>query len=308
MTPTARLAYAGLWLLGCLPLPLLHAVASLLAPLLAPLSFRESRVARINVALCFPELDPAARRRLHRQVLRETLCVLLESGRVWTRPRDHALRWVREVQGIEHLQSMWARGQGVLVAAPHLGNWELFGQFLASLGPLSIVYREPQWAPAMAILLRGRGGEGVEQLPAQPGSVRGMLRALKSNRLLGLLPDQQPKVGEGEFAPFFGQPALTMTLLSRLAARAEAPVVFGFAERLPRGGGFRIRFLPAPENIAAVDPLAAVAALNAGIEACVREQPAQYQWTYKRFSRPPAGARNPYLRGHAAARPTSGSP
>ena len=48
------------------------------------------------------------------------------------------------------------------------------------------------------------------------------------------------------FAPFFGVPALTMVLLSRLARSTGATVLFAFAERLPRGGGFCLHFLEAP--------------------------------------------------------------
>ncbi|MBD8527483.1 lipid A biosynthesis lauroyl acyltransferase [Pseudoxanthomonas sp. CAU 1598] len=305
MTWPGRIAFAALWLLGAIPLSVLHGLASVLAWPLARLSFRESRVARLNLLLCFSQLDEAERRRRHRQVLRETLCMLLESGRVWTRPVGQALRWVREVRGLEHLQAARAGGRGVIVAAPHLGNWELFGHYLSSLGPLSIVYREPQWVPAHQILLLGRGGGAVEQLPAQPSSVRKMLKALRDGRLLGILPDQQPKVGEGEFAPFFGYPALTMTLLSRLAEKSAVEVVFGFAERLPRGG-FRVHFLPAPEGIADADPVRAATALNQGVEACVARSPWQYQWTYKRFSwRPQDGSRNPYVHGHEAIHPPS---
>ena len=305
MTWPGRLAYAALWLLGAIPLRWLHALAGVLAWPLSKLNFRESRVAWVNLQLCYPELDPAQRRRRHRQCLRESLCMLLESGRVWTRPAGEALRWVVEVHGAEHLRRARAGGRGVIVAAPHLGNWELFGQYLSSLGPLSIVYREPQWAPAHQILLRGRGGQQVEQLPAQPASVRKMLKALRDGRLLGILPDQQPKLGEGEFAPFFSIPALTMTLLSRLAAKSAVAVVFGFAERLP-SGGFRVHFLPAPAGIDDPDPRQAAAALNRGVEACLACSPWQYQWTYKRYSRRPAdGSRNPYRHGHESIRPSS---
>lgn len=300
-----RIAFAALWLLGAIPLAWLHGLAGALAWPLSRLGFRESRVAWVNLQLCHPELDDAARRVRHRQCLRETLCMLLESGRVWARPVGQALAWVREVEGLEHLDAARSGGRGVIVAAPHLGNWELFGHYLSSLGPLSIVYREPQWAPAHQILLMGRGGSTVEQLPAQPSSVRKMLKALRDGRLLGILPDQQPKLGEGEFAPFFGIPALTMTLLSRLAEKSGAAVVFGFAERLP-SGGFRVRFVPAPADIAHPDATRAAAALNLGVEACLAYAPWQYQWTYKRFSRRPEdGSRNPYRYGHDAIHPAS---
>ncbi|GIX35002.1 MAG: lipid A biosynthesis lauroyl acyltransferase [Lysobacteraceae bacterium] len=289
------LARLGLAALGGLPLPLLHRLAAGLAGWSRRVGSREARVARVNLAVCFPELDEDARERRLREVLWHTACTVLECARIWTRPPVRSLDWVVEVEGMEHLEAARAGGRGVIVAAPHLGNWELFGHFLAACGPLTIVYRRPQWAPAESILLQGRGGAGVEQLPAQPSSVRGMLRALAQGRLLGILPDQQPKLGEGVFAPFLGRPALTMTLLSRLAARSGAAVVFGFARRLPASRGFAVHFLPAPDGIDADDPVLAAAALNAGIEACLARAPAQYQWTYKRFSRPPPGLTNPYL-------------
>ena len=111
-----------------------------------------------------------------------------------------------------------------------------------------------------------------------------MFKRLLAGGVVGILPDQQPKAGEGEFAPFFGTPALTMVLLSRLAQRTGATVLFAFAERLPRGTGFRIHIRPAPEGIADPDLPAAVAALNRGVEECVRIAPSQYQWAYKRYS------------------------
>ena len=307
MSFASRLLHAALWLLGSLPLRALQRLAGVLAWLSRVSNNRECRVARVNVGIAFPQLDAAAREAVHRECLRQTAATALECARLWSRPQVRALDWIRGVEGADLLAAARAGGRGVIVAAPHLGNWELLCHYLASSGPLSIVYRAPQWAPAEQLLLRGRGGSQVEQLLAQPSSVRRMLKALKEGRILGILPDQQPKVGEGEFAPFFGRPALTMTLLSRLAARAGVDVVFGFAERLPDGAGFVIRFQPAPAGIADDDPVSAATALNAGVEACVRRAPQQYQWTYKRWSRAAPGLVNPYLAGHADGDGTSDS-
>ncbi|MEO8010440.1 MAG: lipid A biosynthesis acyltransferase, partial [Dokdonella sp.] len=101
----------------------------------------------------------------------------------------------------------------------------------------------------------------------------------------------------GVFAPFFGIEALTMVLVPRLAERTGAIVLFAFAERLTDGAGFRIHIVPAPEGIADADLRVACSALNRGIENCVVLAPMQYQWHYKRFSKRPAGERNPYRPG-----------
>ena len=114
--------------------------------------------------------------------------------------------------------------------------------------------------------------------------MRLLFRHLKEGRLVGILPDQRPKGGEGEDAPFFGHKTKTMTLLCRLAQKTGAPVVLGFAQRLPRGAGFALHFAHAEPAVSGADMPAAVAALNRGIEALTRLAPAQYQWTYKRFS------------------------
>jgi KDO2-lipid IV(A) lauroyltransferase len=84
--------------------------------------------------------------------------------------------------------------------------------------------------------------------------------------------------------PFFGRHALTMVLLPLQAARTGATVQIADAERLPRGAGYRIHLRPAPEQLDDANPAVACRALNRGVEACVEQAFAQYQWQYKRFS------------------------
>jgi Kdo2-lipid IVA lauroyltransferase/acyltransferase len=300
---TLRPIFALLWLAGALPLAGSYRLGALLGRGVGRLERRDTRLARENIARCFPGLDAGARSALVAATLAETARTLLETLRLWTRPFGSQRGWVTEVVGLEHLERARIGGRGVIVAAPHLGNWELLNQYLATLGPLAIVYRAPEQRFLEPLLLQGRGGTRVAQLRADPSSVRAMLKHLRGGGMLGLLPDQRPKAGEGEWAPFFGEPARTMTLLPRLAQSAGVEVVFGFAERLAGGRGFRLHFLPAPDGLADPDPRRATAALNAGVEACARIAPAQYQWTYRRFPRA-----LPPLAGHGSGPPPSGTP
>ena len=278
------------WLLttlGRLPLRWLQALGRLAGTLARLLGTREATVARRNLELCLPELDAGNRAGLRREALAATAQTALECARLWTRPAAENLALVRRVHGGELLDAALAAPAGVLIAAPHLGNWELLNQFLASRTPLTIVYRAPKRVALEGLLRRGRGVPGVTQVRAEAAAVRVLLRTLQQRGAVGILPDQQPKAGEGVFAPFFGVPAFTMTLLPRLAQRTGATVLFAFAERLPRAAGFDIHVLPAPTGIHDPDPVRAATALNAGVEACARAAPAQYQWTYKRFSMRP---------------------
>src|SRR5690606_40232572 len=80
----------------------------------------------------------------------------------------------------------------------------------------------------------------VRQVRAEGPAVRQLWKVLKEGGAVGILPDQQPKAGDGEFAPFFGKQALTMTLLSRLAERTGAPVLFAWCERVGEGPQFEL--------------------------------------------------------------------
>lgn len=282
-----RAAMALLRLAAHLPLSWLHAVGAVAGRLAVLLHTREWRVTRRNHELVGATLDRPGRDDFVRAVLVETGKNLTELAKVWGAPPQRALALVRNVHGREHLDAARALGRGVIVAAPHLGCWELLNLWLCAQGPMALLYRVPQHAEWEALLRTARGTLGATQVRADAAGVRELLRCLKQGMTLGILPDQRAKGGEGEFAPFFGLPCKSMTLLSRLAEKTGAPVVFGFAERLAQGQGFDLHFLPADAAIASVDRVAAVAALHRGIEACVRLAPEQYQWTYKRYSAQP---------------------
>lgn len=274
---------------GQLPLRWMHRIGAMIGRLFLLFPNRNRRVAERNLELCFPDATEAERRRLLRRNFLETGRSLAELGYFWTRPAGDVLGLIQEVEGQAAFDAALNGDQGILLAAPHLGAWELLCQYLAARGPLTVLYREPRDPGVEAVVNAGRNRLGTELVRAGPQGVRRLFRALKEGRIVGILPDQQPKRGNGEFAPFFGIPALTMVLLTRLAAKSGAPVVFGFAERLDDSRGFRLHFRAAPEEVSSPDSRIAVAALNRTVEEMVRIAPAQYQWGYKRFSIRPEG-------------------
>ena len=297
----AALLYALAWTVARLPWPLLRLLADGVARLSVATNAREARVARRNLELIRPDLDAAARERLVRDIVRTTARQAFETLRLWTRPAARNLADIAEVHGEDLFDAALADARGLVVAAPHMGNWELLNQWLAMKTALAILYRPPESAVGEAFLRRVRANAGgdVEQVRAEAAGVRTLLKRLQKGGVVGILPDQQPKAGEGEFAPFFGKPALTMTLFGRLAGRSGARVLFAWCERLPGTSPprFALHVEAAPEAIGDADPRTGVAALNAGVEAIARRDFAQYQWTYKRYTlRPPgSGEANPYL-------------
>ncbi|NLA69072.1 MAG: lauroyl acyltransferase [Gammaproteobacteria bacterium] len=296
----ASLLHGGATAVGRLPWALQRAMGHALGDLARALGTRESVVALRNLELAFPALDAAARRSLHREAMRSTGLQAVETLGLWTRPHARNLALIRETRGDALFDAALASGSGLIVAAPHHGNWELLNQWLAARTPLAILYKPPESRVGEAFLRRVRAGTDagrITQVRAEGQGIRQLYRTLRDGGVVGILPDQQPKAGDGAFAPFFGMQALTMTLLPRLAERSGATVLFACCERLPGPGpAFALRIEPAPEGISDPDPAVAVAALNAGVERMARRAPAQYQWTYKRFkARPPgSGEANPY--------------
>ena len=298
-----RLTWWTLRALGMLPLPGLYAIGGALGRVLWWRRRARERVhTEVNMRIARPELDEVARAALVRECLIETGHAVTEMAAVWGCGARRALKLVREVEGLERFDTALRSGRGLIIAAPHLGCWELLNYWLGARTSIAILYappRNPEWE---AMLVRARGKFAPEQVRADGAGVRALYKRLVAGGVVGILPDQQPKRGEGRFAPFFGLDANTMVLLPRIAQRTGATVLFAFAERLPRGAGFRIRILPAPDGIADSDLGIACTALNQGVEQCIELAFPQYQWVYKRWAeRPDPDEPDPYwlARQHA---------
>ncbi|MEE8523408.1 MAG: lysophospholipid acyltransferase family protein [Thermoanaerobaculia bacterium] len=277
---------------GLLPLAPARACGSLLGRLCAALPLEPRKVADLNLKLSFPEMPAAERRRLARRSLEEAGKSLMEVACLWQWPLQRIESLPETVEGEELLQRSLANGRGTVLLAPHFGNWEFLNHFLARRFPLVYLYRPPRIAELDELVCRARGRTGATAVPASPAGLRPLLRTLRSELPILILPDQEPLKEHGVHAPFFGVPALTMTLVSRLLRRTGADALYVFAERRP--GGFHVRFREALPGLDDSDPVVAATALNRGVEDCVRLCREQYLWSYKRFLTAPPGEPTPY--------------
>ncbi|MDF3013607.1 MAG: lipid biosynthesis lauroyl acyltransferase [Cellvibrio sp.] len=282
-----QLAPALFKLLALLPLGLLRALGAALGSLMWLFNGRAAKVTRENIALCFPELSAAGQSHLARQSLQETAKTAMEAGAIWRNSWPWLQGKTVAMEGDEILRAKLAEGKGVLVLAPHHGNWEVVAPYLASVANLTAMY-QPLDNPKMdELVLAGRSKLNITMAPTNRKGVMMLFKALQGGTIVGILPDQVPgREAGGEIAPFFGQPALTMTLVHGLIQRTGCAVCSCYAERI--AGGFKLVVLEADAQIYSEEQLASVTGLNASVAACVRRAPAQYQWEYKRFRRLPA--------------------
>ncbi|BCL76572.1 acyltransferase [Jeongeupia sp. HS-3] len=210
----------------------------------------------------------------------------------WLRPAEKVAQLVIERRGWEHVEAALASPKPILFVSPHLGAIEACGAYLVMRMPrqMAALYRPPKISALEPLMLESRNRGNALAAPANAKGVRLLLKTLKAGQTAYMLPDQAPGAGDGVWAPFFGKPAYTMTLLPRLARQFDATVLMCFAERLSWGRGYRMHVEPLPPLSG--DPLADASTVNTAVEALVARAPSQYLWSYNRYKRP-AGAPGP---------------
>ncbi len=275
-------------LLALLPLSVLHRLGALCGRLVYLFAPRYRHYLRTNLrAAGFTETA------LLRQAIAEAGKGLLELPAIWLRPPATVAGWVVQVTGWDLVEAALARHRGIIFLTPHLGCFEITAQYYAyrahSNAPLTALYRPPRKKAVEPLMLAGRNRPNLRLARADLRGVRVLLRALRQGQAIGILPDQAPGVGEGEWAQFFGRPAYTMTLAGRLAEASGAQVILAYAERLPQGRGYHLHLAPMPAPLASESP---ARALNRALEGLIRLCPAQYGWAYNRH-KVPAGAQAP---------------
>ena len=271
-------------LISYLPLPWLHALGGLVGRLVYLLSptYRRNLKANVRQAGIAPELCP--------QIAAETGKQMLELARIWMYPLERAVALVVDVRGLELVEAARADGKGIVFLTPHLGCFEMTAQFLATLGDITVLYRPPKFAAGQELILMGRKREHLHLAPADLSGVRTLIKALKKGEMVGMLPDQAPKTGEGVWLKFFNRYAYTMTLAARLT-ETGAVSLLTWGERLPGGQGYRIHF-QAPATPLHGGTIERAQQINHEIEDLIRTCPSQYLWGYNRYKRP-AGAEPP---------------
>lgn len=280
---------ALLWLLGLMPAGMPYWLARRGAALVMRLSPVKRHTTERNLERCCPRMDPVERERLVRDSFAHYVCSILETGRNWFWPLAKLQSLCDEFVGEALFADALASGRGTLVLAPHFGAWEYLGMYLQRFPEIAILYKPPSDPALEAALLSKRHRGGAHLIPATPTGLRQLYAHLLAGKGAGVLPDQQPSGGQGRFAPFFGNPALTGVLVPRLVQRTGCIVLASVCERRP-GGRYRVHVLPVDDAVHSADIDTALAAVNRAVEQCIAIDPAQYLWSYRRFKTQPEGS------------------
>lgn len=291
---TRRLAlvhprYWHVWLLlvpltvvaACIPWPLQRWLGILLGDLTWWLLPRRRHITLRNLALCFPAESPEWRSKVARESFRSTGVALFESGQAWWRSPASLYRRF-EVRGIEHIEAARARGRGVLLLGAHYTTLEIVGAAMSTvLAPLDTIYR-PQNNPALEAFVRWRRRR-IYARQIDRRDIRAVFRALKDNHVVWYTGDQDFGVKHAVFAPFFGEPAATVTAGSRFAKANDSVAIAIDFRRDDRTGRYVVELSPPLAGYGSRGEEQDARQMNAHIEYGIRKAPGQYMWFHRRF-------------------------
>ena len=286
--------WVALWLVrlvSLLPLPLLWAAGGVVGSLGYVVSARQKHTALVNLALCFPELDVRARRRLARGHFRAYGQTLLSAGIPWW-GSPARLRRLTRFRDRHHYDAALAGHRRIILLAPHFLGLEVGGIRLSQERPVVSMYKRPK--KALFAYALGQRSRYAATMVERDAPLTALIRMIRKGLPFYYLPDQDPGHGQAVFAPFFGVPAATVTALGRMAKMTEAVVIPCFTRLLPYGRGYEIFFYPPLADFPSDDAQADARRMNAAIEQGVRAMPEQYMWTYKRFKTRPGGGASYY--------------
>jgi len=281
---------ALLGLTRMLPLGTLRALGTAAGYVAHAVDGRHRRIAIENLRLAFGNgMDEARARRLTRRCW-------VHFGRItfetlgFSRFGPESVGAVVRYEGLEHIRSAYARGNGVLLFSAHYGHWELIALMQGFLGmPLALVAR-PLDNPRLERMLADLRQRSGNRIIHKRSAVREMLRALRRGEGVAFVPDQDAR-SEGIFVPFFGRPASTTPTLAVLALRSGAALVPSFSTPQP-DGSWLVVYEPEvsldPTSDRHADVRRITAECTAIIERWVRRHPELWLWMHRRWkTRPP---------------------
>lgn len=262
-----------------------RSVACFVGKLVWKFSKKHKQVTLTNLTRCYPGLSKVEIEELAKKSINAAIMNMMELGKLWDKKLS-ADDLIGNIYGIDAFEKSLQQGKGLLLAIPHMGNWEVLNLILAKFDNYAFLYKPPSDKKVEQLLVEFRGKSKALQIEANLKGVRKIMLHLKGKGFIAILPDQRPKGGQGVFAPFYGIPTYTMTLFSKLSVKTKAPVFFTYALRTEKG--FDVYFEKSEDDIHQ-DLETSVTYMNRKIQQIVEKAPEQYQWTYKRFSIQPEG-------------------
>lgn len=255
---------------------------------------KRKNTAQINIAICFPELNQVAAKKLLKNNLISTGQGVIEMlAALWTQGDSIAGQF--EIIGAENLRAALVGGEGCLMLSCHTTSieWGIRGlnHWMKNhdLPVGHMLARQHNNKMLEAHLEQARLGF-VEKL-IDKKNIRSLLKSIKSGNPVYYAPDQNFSY-QVEFADFFNRPAATTVGTYKLAQKG-VKILPWFCFRTAENK-WRITILPLMNDLSELSEKQAAQVINHLFEHQIKKHPEQYLWVHRRFKNQPEGFKNPY--------------
>lgn len=251
-----------------------------------------------NIELCYPYLHKHEQEVLANASIDHAGMSIAETGIAWAGGGDalaDSERYIKQVHNLELFNAALASDKGLMMVVPHFGNWEFLNSWLPGRCEVTVLYKMAKMPAFERWMLKQRQRGGVKLVRGNRAGVEKIFEQFCCGGTVLFAPDQEPSRKSGVWAPFYDIPALTSQLPHQLLQKnPKGVVLYCFLRRVE--GGFDLHFNQAPAALYDQDPVVSATALNKGFAQCIAEDPAQYQWNYRRFKRRPEGVPSLYIK------------
>jgi Kdo2-lipid IVA lauroyltransferase/acyltransferase len=274
-------------LLGFLPFSLCMTLGRWLGDLFYLVGRQRRDIARINIALCFPEHSPEEREQMVRKSMQSTGKMIIEAALALWGPKDR-FRNRYTINGLDRLEKARQTGQGILLVGCHLTTLDVTGRIIAYHFGYDLLYR-PDNNPLLAYMIaHGRDRFSVGDAIAR-NDLRKLVSNLRAGHIVWYAPDQDFGPSYSVFAPFFGVQAASMTGTARICRMGKAIAMPLVHYRDEENNRYEVTIGEPLEGFPTGDEVADATRINQLLEAAILPHPEQYFWVHRRFKTRPPG-------------------
>jgi len=256
--------------------------------LLYLLGYRKKVILK-NLDIAFPEFSKEKKLQICKDVLKYFGRNIVDFARIPIYAKNEEFLKIAEiVEGKEVLDRY--KNRGAILITGHIGNWEIVGAVLESLGYKTSVLAYRQKNRKVNQLIEDiRRSANIEVIyHDQP--LKKMLTVLRKGQFLGFLADQNALRHRGVFVDFFGLPASTISFPAKLSLKYRVPVIFTYNYLDLDTKVYKIFFKEIDiDNYGKDDYKSLTQEFTKELENAIRKNPSQYLWTHKRWKTRPEG-------------------
>ena len=290
LSPQYWTTWIGLFFLGftlLLPRVVLDQLANKLGDAFRHLNKKRERIARINIDLCFPELNDNEKKALIKNSFRHHTRGILYFGLFWWAPRFVLQKRIM-FKGRENIEQSLANNRSVIFMAAHSLGLEAAVSAVSMFYPSSGPFKPMKNKLIDWLVVNGRSRHGGVLYDRDAG-LRPIIKDVRKGSTMFYLPDEDLGARRSIFVKFFGVEKATVPVLGRLAKSCKADVLPTMACYDEKERCYVIHVLPPLDNFPTGDDYQDTLAMNKALEQIIRICPSQYFWVMKLFKTRPDG-------------------